>query len=128
MRTFIYLSIFLLFTEAAYAQLTPYEKGNKNQSATYDEIINWYQMLDAKSNFVNVSVKGTTDAEKPLHLVLISSDKKLYTKYSTGGYEFVKDHFNWDILFSQFSNLLLKNYESWILNSNPILFPIKRII
>jgi hypothetical protein len=47
MRTFIYLSIFLLFTEVAYAQLTPYEKGNKNQSATYDEIINWYQMLDA---------------------------------------------------------------------------------
>lgn len=80
MRTFIYLSIFLLFTEAAYAQLTPYEKGNKNQSATYDEIINWYQMLDAKSNFVNVSVKGTTDAEKPLHLVLISSDKTFNPK------------------------------------------------
>ena len=80
MRFLIYLSIFILYTETTLAQLTPFEKGNKNESATYDEIINWYQMLDAKSNLISVSAKGTTDAEKPLHLVLISSDKTFNPK------------------------------------------------
>lgn len=75
MRVFFYLSIFFLLTEAALAQLTPYEKGNKNESATYDQIISWYKMLDKKSDQLIVLEKGMTDAEKPLHLVLISSDK-----------------------------------------------------
>jgi len=75
MRTLIYLPIFILCTLATQAQLTPFEKGNKNVSATFDEIISWYSMLDNKSGQISVLERGMTDAEKPLHLVLINSDK-----------------------------------------------------
>jgi hypothetical protein len=37
-------------------------------------------VLDTKSNLINVSAKGITDAEKPLHLVLMSSGKTFNPK------------------------------------------------
>ena len=55
MRIYICLSLFILYTGAIYAQLTPYEKGNKNVSATYDEIISWYRMLDKKSGQLSMA-------------------------------------------------------------------------
>jgi len=75
MRIFIYVSLFVFYTGATYAQLTPFEKGNKNESATYDEIISWYKMLDKKSGQLSVLERGMTDAEKPIHLVSINSDQ-----------------------------------------------------
>ncbi len=80
MRIYICLSLFILYTGAIYAQLTPYEKGNKNVSATYDEIISWYRMLDKKSGQLSMIERGMTDAEKPLHVVLMSSDKTFNPK------------------------------------------------
>ncbi|WP_162055192.1 M14 family zinc carboxypeptidase [Pontibacter pamirensis] len=54
---------------------TPYEQGNGNQTATYEEAINWYQKLDAAYDEVKMIPYGTTDAGRPLHLVVVSTDK-----------------------------------------------------
>jgi len=80
MRVIICLSFFIFCTGTSRAQLTPYEKGNKNVSATYDEIISWYKALDKKSNQLSFIENGMTDAEKPLHLVLISADQNFNPK------------------------------------------------
>jgi hypothetical protein len=80
MKVLIYLSLFMLIAATTHAQLTPYEKGDKNVSATYEEITSWYQKLDKKSNQLSVFEKGMTDAEKPLQLVLISSDQTFNPK------------------------------------------------
>jgi len=44
------LGLFLLSTSMLFAQQpdlkTPFEKGNGNQSATYQETMNYYQLLD----------------------------------------------------------------------------------
>jgi len=80
MRVIICLSFFIFCTGTSRAQLTPYEKGNKNVSATYDEIISWYNALDKKSNQLSFIENGMTDAEKPLHLVLISADQNFNPK------------------------------------------------
>ncbi|MFD3001780.1 M14 family zinc carboxypeptidase [Pontibacter toksunensis] len=54
---------------------TPYERGNGNQTATYEEAINWYQILDAAYDEVKMMPYGTTDVGRPLHLVVVSTDK-----------------------------------------------------
>ncbi|GAB3820049.1 M14 family zinc carboxypeptidase [Pontibacter rugosus] len=54
---------------------TPYEKGNGNQTATYDEAIQWYQQLDEAYEEVKMMPYGTTDVGRPLHLVVVSTDK-----------------------------------------------------
>ncbi|GAB3537280.1 M14 family metallopeptidase [Pontibacter brevis] len=54
---------------------TPYEQGNGNQTATYEEAINWYQKLDAAYDEVKMMPYGSTDAGRPLHLVVVSTDK-----------------------------------------------------
>jgi hypothetical protein len=54
--------------------LTPFEKGNGNQTATYEEVIAYYTEL--ASDFSNVTMEqiGKTDSGKPLHLVHFSTD------------------------------------------------------
>ncbi|WP_299754129.1 M14 family zinc carboxypeptidase [uncultured Pontibacter sp.] len=54
---------------------TPYEQGNGNQTATYDEAINWYQQLDEAYDEVKMIPFGSTDAGRPLHLVVVSTGK-----------------------------------------------------
>ena len=58
----------------------------------------------------------------------ISSNKELYKKLSTGGYEFVKTNFDWNIIFQKFLDMLMLNYKNNLENSNKIDFPLKRII
>ncbi len=75
MRAFV-LIIFsgLFFCFEIKAQLTPFETGDKNVSANYEQIIKWYQHLDKKSTALKLVEMGMSDAGKPLHLVLISGD------------------------------------------------------
>lgn len=68
------LSFFIL--TSINAQLTPYEKGGKNVTATYSECIAYYQQLDKRSNIVQVKTMGPSDAGFPLHLVMVSKDGK----------------------------------------------------
>jgi len=53
--------------------LTPFEKGNGNQTTTYQECIEFYQSLAANFSTVSIEEVGITDAGLPLHLVHFSN-------------------------------------------------------
>ena len=68
------LTIVLFTFFNAFAQQSPFEKSNGKASASYDEIINWYQSLAKRYTGINILNKGKTDAGLPLNVVLLSSD------------------------------------------------------
>lgn len=73
---FILLFMFTsLLVNAQNNQLTPFEKGNKNQSTTYEECISFYQLLDTNSDKIEMKTMGLTDSGKPLHIVVFSDNK-----------------------------------------------------
>lgn len=55
--------------------LTPYEKGNGNQTATYEETIAYFELLDQNFETVSMEQMGLTDSGEPLHIVTFNSDK-----------------------------------------------------
>ena len=59
---------------------TPFEKGNGNQTCTYDECIAYYEKLDSAFEETKLLTYGTTSIGKPLHLLVISSDKNFDPK------------------------------------------------
>jgi len=54
---------------------TFFEKGNGNQSATYEETISFYRKLDANFKTIQMQEMGLTDSGEPLHIVIYNSDK-----------------------------------------------------
>jgi hypothetical protein len=54
--------------------LTPFEMGNGNQTATYEEVINFYKKLDQEFSTISVTEVGMTDSGLPLHLVTYSEN------------------------------------------------------
>ncbi|MEP6713417.1 MAG: M14 family metallopeptidase [Ferruginibacter sp.] len=72
-----FLFSFCLFASAnAKAQLSRFEKSKGNETATYFEAIKWYKDLSKTSTEISIKETGETDAGYPLHLVMISADKK----------------------------------------------------
>ena len=72
-----YILLFVFTCLSVTAQnnlLTPYEKGNKNQSTTYEECISFYQLLAANSDKIEMRTMGVTDSGKPLHIVIFSEN------------------------------------------------------
>ncbi|WP_300564545.1 M14 family metallopeptidase [Flavobacterium sp.] len=74
-----YTSVLLLFSIVISAQTntkytTFFEKGNGNQTATYQEVISFYKMLDKDFPSVKVEQMGLTDSGKPLHMVTFNPD------------------------------------------------------
>ncbi|WP_277014723.1 M14 family metallopeptidase [Flavobacterium lindanitolerans] len=73
------LQIFLL-SIMANAQntdfLTPYENGNGNQTATYEETIAYFQLLDKNFETISMQEMGLTDSGEPLHIITYNSDKE----------------------------------------------------
>src|ERR1700731_4714523 len=60
----------------AQAQLTPFELSkDKNYTATYNEVITYYQKLSKLYPQMKLLNYGTTDVGKPLTLVVLSRDK-----------------------------------------------------
>mgnify|MGYP001236167503 CR=1 FL=1 len=51
---------------------TPYELGNGNQTATYEETIRWWRQLEEASPYVKLLEAGKTDSGEPLHLVVVN--------------------------------------------------------
>ncbi len=51
---------------------TPYERSNKIETATYEEVIDFYMSLAKEFSSINIQTIGTTDSGKPLHLVTYS--------------------------------------------------------
>ncbi|MXN90256.1 hypothetical protein GR160_03370 [Flavobacterium sp. Sd200] len=72
--------LLLLLTSTLFAQkktmyLTPYEKGNGNQTATYKETIEYFELLDKNFESIQMLKMGTTDSGEPLHIVIYNPDK-----------------------------------------------------
>lgn len=70
--------LFLLLSNICFSQTewkTTFEKGNGNQSVTYEDCIAYYQKLDAYFETIQMQEMGLTDSGKPLHLVIFSADK-----------------------------------------------------
>jgi hypothetical protein len=55
---------------------TPFEKGNGNQSATYEEAITYFTRLARDFRSIDIREMGLTDSGKPLHLVTFNPDGK----------------------------------------------------
>jgi hypothetical protein len=72
------LLLLLLYTAHIQGQslLTHYEKTDYLESDNYYEVISFYKTLDKKSKKIQVLELGSTDANLPLHLILLSSDGK----------------------------------------------------
>ena len=66
----------VIITFFAQSQQTVFEKSNGKQTATYFEVIQFYQNLASNSDKIKIEAEDGTDAGYPLHLVLISNDKK----------------------------------------------------
>lgn len=71
-------ALLLLCSASLFAQkknmLTPYEKGNGNQTATYAEVIEWFRQLDKEYKTVQVLEMGPTDGGQHLHIVIFNPD------------------------------------------------------
>jgi hypothetical protein len=71
-----FLSILILFISMkTFAQQTPYELGDKNQTATYDEAIAFYKKLVKTAPQAKLFSYGSTDFGKPLHVLVLSKYK-----------------------------------------------------
>ena len=76
MKNLLSVFCFLLIFASAQAQLTPFEKDpQKNTTATYAQIVSYYQALDKQYDQLKVYNIGTTDIGKPLQLIVLSRDK-----------------------------------------------------
>ena len=58
----------------ANAQISPFEK-NKGLTATYQELIDYYQVLDNKYEQMRIFDCGQSDIGKPINLIVLSGDK-----------------------------------------------------
>ena len=56
------------------AQTSPYEKNNE-QSTTYQEMLDFYRILDEKYDQMQILDMGKTDIGKELNLIILSKDK-----------------------------------------------------
>jgi len=55
--------------------ITPYERSQGKETATYAEIIDYYQRLDRQFDQAKLVEVGKTDVGKPLHVLLLSADR-----------------------------------------------------
>ncbi len=75
--------LFLLFISHlifAQSQKTPYEKGNGNQTPTYEEMVKFYDELDAKHQNIFIKTYGLTDSGEPLKVVFFNTEGKFDPK------------------------------------------------
>lgn len=72
----------LLFSNLIFAQnlKTPYEKGNGNQTPTYEEMVKFYDELDAKHQNIFIKTYGLTDSGEPLKVVFFNTEGKFDPK------------------------------------------------
>ncbi|MFI5152331.1 MAG: M14 family zinc carboxypeptidase [Chitinophagales bacterium] len=75
MKGSILFLLSLLFSPAfSQAPITPFEKSEGKETATYPECINFYKKLDQASNKISIRVMGKSDAGYPYHVILFSND------------------------------------------------------
>ncbi|RFS24655.1 hypothetical protein DVR12_05485 [Chitinophaga silvatica] len=69
------IAIFIPFLAFAQDLTTRYEKTNGQQTATYNEVIDYYKLLAKRFPQIHLQTIGNTDAGFPLHLVTYSTSK-----------------------------------------------------
>ena len=69
--------LFLVQTVFSFAQdfKTPYEKGNGNQTTTYEEMVKFYDDLDKNFESISVVQKGKDDNGEPIRVVIFNVSK-----------------------------------------------------
>lgn len=69
--------LFLFQTIFSFAQdfKTPYEKGNGNQTTTYEEMVKFYDDLDKNFESISVVEKGKDDNGEPIRIVIFNISK-----------------------------------------------------
>ena len=72
-----FLFVLIAFSQFFSAQQikTPYERGNGNQTATYEEMRRFYDELDRSSAKISIKKCGETDSGEPLRVVLFSNNQ-----------------------------------------------------
>ena len=67
--------LFLFQTVFSFAQdfKTPYEKGNGNQTTTYEEMVKFYDDLDKNFESISVVEKGKDDNGEPIRVVIFNN-------------------------------------------------------
>jgi hypothetical protein len=76
MKKIFWLFLFCFIFSCADAQLTPFELSkDKNYTATYNQIIAYYQELARQYPQMKLFNIGTTDVGKPLTLIVLSRDR-----------------------------------------------------
>lgn len=73
--SFVSFFLFIQINSTAQTILTKVEKSNFKQTPTYHEITAWWSMMDSRFGQVKMLTMGPTDANHPLHLILVSNDK-----------------------------------------------------
>lgn len=71
-----FFSVILFSSLQLIAQQTRFESSGRKETATYAECIAFYQDLDEQYKCIHMVEMGMTDAGLPLHVVLLSADKK----------------------------------------------------
>lgn len=72
------ISLFFIFQAVlSFAQdfKTPFEKGNGNQTTTYEEMVKFYALLDQKFQNISVVSKGKDDNGEPIRVVVFNASK-----------------------------------------------------
>lgn len=80
MKVFI-ISLIVLNAMTTFGQITPYERSNKKETATYNETINFYEhLVKAFPRQAKWLTYGDTDFGKPLHLLVLAKDGEFNPK------------------------------------------------
>ena len=76
MKYFI-AAVFILLSATLFAQLpvTRFETSKGKESVTYYEAVQAWKQIDKVSSIVSMLTMGATDANEPLHVILVSSDQ-----------------------------------------------------
>jgi len=77
----LFTIVLSLFTISIFAQNnkkydTFFEKGNGNQSASYEETIAYFKLLAKDFPTIQITAMGLTDSGEPLHMVVYNPDKE----------------------------------------------------
>ena len=75
MKILLIFCSFLLIQYSYCQKTTIFEKSNGQQTPTYSQVIEWWKEADKSSAYIKMMEMGATDADLPLHLVIISKDK-----------------------------------------------------
>lgn len=77
--------LFILISAFANSQiLTPYEKGNGNQTTTFDEMRKFYQELSKQYPSISYETKGEDDNGAPIDVVIFNPTKQSFEEARKG--------------------------------------------